>query len=168
MSETDSRQKHIQQVQLWVLSPWRRRLAMLAKLPMAFFAGLRPLELTSQSCKVEVPYRWMNKNPFRSTFWAVLGMAAEFSSGALAILHTFGCKPSVATIVTGCTAQFHKKATGPTVFHCDCGDVILAAVEKTLETGEGVEVLCPVKGVNADGELIAEFTFTWSFKARKK
>ena len=48
-----------------------------AKLPMAFISGCRITELNEEQCKVTIPYRWLNNNPFGTTYWAVLGMAAE-------------------------------------------------------------------------------------------
>lgn len=168
MNETEARQKSMEKVELWALTPWRQRLAMFAKLPMAFIAGMRIVELTPKSSKVSVPYRWMNSNPFRSTFWAVLGMAAEGASGILAVLHTVGRNPSVAMLVAGCTARFRKKAVGLTTFHCEDGDKIREGIEKAIATGEGVEVDCVSRGYDSEGQLIAEFTFTWSFKQRQK
>ena len=48
---------------------------MLAKLPLALFAGLRVRELSDHRCVVTVPYGWRSTNPFRSTYFAALSMA---------------------------------------------------------------------------------------------
>src|SRR4030065_1874530 len=55
------------------------KIVMLFQVPLNFLTGMRIRELNEESCQVTVPYRWRNKNPFKSTFWAVLGMAAELS-----------------------------------------------------------------------------------------
>ncbi|HIE78697.1 MAG TPA: thioesterase, partial [Candidatus Thioglobus sp.] len=52
------------------------------KLPLAFLIGFKIVELDESKCVTYVKYRYLNKNPFRSTYWAVLGMAAELSTGA--------------------------------------------------------------------------------------
>ena len=62
------------------------RLLLFKILPMGFLSGMRIKELNDEKCIVTVPYKWINKNPFKSTFWAVLGMAAEMSSGALIVM----------------------------------------------------------------------------------
>lgn len=142
------------------------RLAMLKMLPMGYLCGMHIKELNDKRCEVAVKYKWLNKNPFASTFWAVLGMAAEMSSGAMVMLYTYRQKPSIATIITHQTATFVKKAVGTTTFVCEYGPQIEAAVRKTIATGEGVEVICPMTGYNDKGEVVAEFTFTWSMKAR--
>lgn len=144
------------------------RLLTMRILPMGFLAGLRVDQLTKETCKASVKYKWLNKNPFRSTFWAVLGMAAEMSSGALIMLYTYGQKPSIATLVVGQEGKFYKKAVGRTTFVCDSGKEIEAAVRQTAATGEPVTVVCPMKGIDETGEVIAEFSFIWSLKARLK
>lgn len=149
-------------------SPFKFRLTMFTQLPLGFWVGMRVRELNEDRCVVTVPYKRLNKNPFRSTFWAVLGMAAEMSSGAILTLYTYKQKPSISLLVGHQTGTFTKKAVGVTTFVCEAGQAIKAAVQKAAETGEAVEVLCPVKGYNAAQEVICEFTFTWSMKARSK
>src|SRR4030042_1410130 len=65
------------------------KIAMLFRVPLNFLTGMRIRELNEDSCTVTVPYRWRNKNPFKTTFWAVLGMAAELSTGALVKMYTY-------------------------------------------------------------------------------
>jgi acyl-coenzyme A thioesterase PaaI-like protein len=149
-------------------SPFKFRMMLLTRLPMGFLSGMRIHKLERGRCEVDIRYKWLNKNPFQSTFWAVLGMAAEMSSGALILLYTHGQKPSIATLVTATEARYHKKAVGRTRFICESGEAIAAAVAQTVATGQGVEVRCPMQGFNDQGELVAEFAFTWSLKARLK
>lgn len=64
--------------------------------------------------------------------------------------------------------MFYKKAIGKITFTCCDGSQILAAVEQCMQTGEATTVICNSKGINEAGELVAEFNFIWSFKARKQ
>jgi Domain of unknown function (DUF4442) len=149
-------------------SPFKFRLAMFSQLPLGFWIGMRVRELNENRCVVTVPYKRLNKNPFRSTFWAVLGMAAEMSSGAILTMLTYKQQPSISLLVGHQTGKFLKKAVGLTTFVCESGQAIKAAIVQAAETGEAVEVLCPVIGYNEAKEPICEFTFTWSMKARSK
>ena len=79
-------------------SSFKFRLVLLRTLPMGFLSGMKIKKLDENSCQVQVPYKWLNKNPFRSTFWAVLGMAAEMSSGALVLLYTYKQNPSISML----------------------------------------------------------------------
>lgn len=161
-------QKAMQRILDAFNSPFKFKLLMLSRLPMGFLSGMKIRKLDLESCEVMVPYKWLNKNPFKSTFWAVLGMAAEMSSGAMILLYTSGQKPSIATLVTATQARYVKKATGKTTFKCSQGKAIAAAVAQTVATGQGVEVVCPMTGYDEKGDIVAEFSFTWSLKARLK
>jgi hypothetical protein len=143
------------------------KIVMLFQAPMDFMAGMRLRELNEKSCKVSVPYRWFNKNPFKSTFWAVLGMAAELSTGALVMMYTYKLEPSVAIIVGDCSGEFIAKAKDLTTFVCHDGERIAETVKRAMETGEPQEVLCKAVGYSKAGEEVARFTFTWKMKRRE-
>jgi hypothetical protein len=144
------------------------RFSLFKILPMGFLSGMKISKLTEEKCSVTVPYKRKNKNPFRSTFWAVLGMAAEMSSGALLIMYTHKQKPSVAMIIVNCKGNFVKKATDITTFTCNDGQKIKQAIKTAIEKEEPQLIECDMAGVNEAGEEVANFTFTWSVKARVK
>jgi hypothetical protein len=150
-----------------MLNPFLMRLYYLSKLPLAFVAGLRLRELDERHAVVTVPYGWRTTNPFRSTYFAALSMAAELSTGALAKLATDLAPRPVAMLIVNLTASFEKKATGVTTFTCEEGDKLAAAVARTVETGEPSAAEVATIGRAADGTVVARFTFTWSFKARQ-
>lgn len=146
--------------------PFRFRLFLLTKLPAAFFAGLRMQEMTTERCVVSVPFKWFSKNPFRSTYFACLAMAAEMSTGALALSNIIGRKPAVSMLVVKMEANYFKKATGKTMFTCEEGKALRNAVETAIATNEGQTVRVQSIGKNEAGETVAEFFITWSFKQK--
>ena len=77
--------------------PLKFRFFLLSKLPSAFFTGVRIRDVDERKCIVTVPFKWFTKNPFRSTYFACLGMAAEMSTGALCMIHLFKRQPPVST-----------------------------------------------------------------------
>ena len=143
------------------------KIGLLFQVPINFVIGMRLRELNEKSCKVSVPYRWFNKNPFKSTFWAVLGMAAEMSTGALVMMYTYKLDPSVSIIVGDCSGEFVAKARDLTTFVCNDGGRIAETVRKSIETREPQEVLCKTVGYSKAGEEVARFTFTWKMKVRE-
>lgn len=149
-----------------VRNSFKFRVFLLSKLPAGFFTGLKVEEITSLNCVVSVPYNWFNKNPFRSTYFASLAMAAELSTGALAMANVYGKKPSVSMLVTGLQAQYFKKATGKTFFTCSDGQKFIDAVNTAIASGAPQMVTAESIGVNDAGEVIAKFSFNWSFKAK--
>ena len=149
-----------------MLNPITMRAFFLAKLPFAIFAGLRVRQLTTDRCEVSVPYGWRTTNPFRSTYFAAQSMAAEMSTGALALLAAEAAAAPVATLIVELKATFEKKATATAVFTCDEGPALFDAVRTTMETGEPATASVESVGRMPDGTVVSRFTFVWSFKRR--
>ncbi len=161
-------EKHNAFIKRNFLNSLRFRLIMFKILPMGFLSGMKIKVLNEEKCVVTVPYKWINKNPFKSIFWAVLGMAAEMSSGALIILYIHGQKPTISLLVSKCEAEFVKKADEVTTFTCNDGLLIKQAVINAIETGKAIEFQTKMTGQNSSGEDVAYFKFTWALKKRKR
>lgn len=138
------------------------------KLPSAFFSGVRIQSVTEENCMVTVPYKWFSQNPFRSTYFACLAMAAEMSTGVLALMQVMGRRPSVSMLVINLEANYFKKATDLTSFVCEDGKAIEQLVDEAIATGEAKTFKAKSVGKNRAGEIVAEFFITWSFKAKQK
>jgi hypothetical protein len=143
-------------------------LFLLSKLPSAYFTGVRVKDADEKKCVVTVPYKWFSKNPFRSTYFASLAMAAEMSTGALSMAHLYKRNPSVSMLLVKLEAEYYKKATGRTSFTCEDGELIEKAIEDSIASGEARSVRARSTGTNEQGEVVAQFFITWSFKARSK
>ena len=160
--------QHIEYLQKTFKSNLKFKLLLFKILPMGFLSGMKIEELTEEKCVVSVPYKRLNKNPFKSTFWAVLGMAAEMSSGALMTMYTYKQKPSISMLVADCKGEFLKKATDVTTFTCNDGKLIREKIIEAIQTNEGQTIPTKMTGRNKAGEIVARFEFTWTIKARKK
>lgn len=136
------------------------------KLPAAFFSGVRIKEIDEDRSVVTVPYKWLTQNPFRSTYFASLAMAAEMSTGVLGMMHVYKRTPPVSMLITNMEATYFKKATGIIYFTCEAGKQIYDMVEQSIATGESKSITVKSTGTNKNGELIAAFLFTWSFKVK--
>lgn len=139
---------------------------MLTQLPTAFFAGLCVAALNDAQSVIRVKQKWFNKNPFRSIYFAVLSMAAEISTGIAGMGAIYKRPPGVSMLVTATEGKFYKKATGIILFTCADVAAVHAAVDHAVATGQPVTVVCHSVGRNEKEEVVAEFWFTWSFKAR--
>lgn len=147
-------------------NPFKLRLFLLSKLPAAFFSGVKVRHADEQKCIATVPFKWVTQNPFRSTYFASLSMAAEMSTGILAMAHIYKRTPGVSMLVLKVQGEFSKKATGRTSFTCEDGLAIRKTIEDAISTGEGKTVTAVSTGRNAEGEVVAVFQVTWSFKAK--
>lgn len=146
--------------------PIKFRYFLFLKLPSAFFSGVRIIRLDVEKCSVKVPYGWFTKNPFQSTYFACLSMAAEMSTGVLALAHIHKRNPSISMLVTKMEALYFKKARSVTIFTCDQGKQILECIEDAVEMNQGRNITVKSTGLDPEGEKVAEFFITWSFKPR--
>jgi len=146
--------------------PFKLRLFLLSKLPSAYFSGVRLRYADEEKAVVTVPYRWFSTNPFKSTYFACLAMAAEMSTGILALAHIYKQEPSVSLLVLKVEGSFHKKAVGLTTFTCEEGMRIRQMVKEAMSTGKPAQVTVRSVGKNSEDELVAEFNITWGFKLR--
>lgn len=149
-------------------NPFKFNMFLLTKLPAAFISGVRVREANEKKCIASVPYKWLSQNPFRSTYFACLSMAAELSTGTLAMAHLYKTDPPVSMLVVKVESEYFKKATGRTYFTCEDGGLFEKAITDTISNGEPTSVKAKSIGRNKEGDVIAEFYVTWSFKARSK
>lgn len=149
-----------------ITNPFLFRLYLLKKLPLAFIAGLRVKELSDERAVTTVKYGWLTQNPFRSMYFACLSMAAEMSTGLLVLNGVYNSKPAVSMLIIKNQALYHKKAIGKITFTCSDGNLINTLIHQAKTTGESVLVDTTSIGKDEAGDVVAEFTFTWSMKAK--
>ncbi|TXE19943.1 DUF4442 domain-containing protein [Psychroserpens burtonensis] len=148
------------------VSPSKLNTFLLFKLPAAYFCGVRTKSLSDTTCIVSVKHRWINQNPFNSMFWAVQGMAAELTTGALVMSKAKESGKRVSMLVATNNASFTKKATGRITFSCDEGQKVDEAITKAIQTGEGQTVWLNAKGINKEGLQVSDFNFEWTLKVK--
>ncbi len=144
----------------------KMRYFMLKKLPLAFIAGLKVVKIDDEMASVSIPFKFLNQNPFQSIYFAALAMAAELSTGIIAIINVQSASKPVSMLVFNMSANFTKKAKGKIVFSCYQAKAIEEAIEESIKTGEGKTVEVTTVGIDSQGDEVAEFKFTWTFKPK--
>lgn len=148
------------------ISPRKLNFFLMLKLPAAYFTGVRTTYLDENKCTVRVKHRWVNQNPFKSMFWAVQGMAAELTTGALMMLKIRKSGKRISMLVANNNASFVKKATGKITFECHEGHLIDEAIDKAISTGEGQTIWLHANGVDEAGDEVSLFNFEWTIKVK--
>ncbi|WP_066834721.1 DUF4442 domain-containing protein [Rufibacter ruber] len=151
-----------------ITNPVKLKLFLFKNLPMAYLAGVRIKSLTEQEAQTTIEYGYLTKNPFKSIYFACLGMAAELSSGVLSMMYLYKANPSVSMLVVDLQATFTKKAVGTITFTCADGEAIAQAVRQTQETGLGASLQTVSIGRDEAGDEVARFVISWSYKVRSK
>lgn len=150
------------------VTPRKFNTFILFKLPSAWLCGVRIKSISSNTAITTVTHRWINQNPFNSMFWAVQGMAAELSTGAMVIDQIKESGYKISMLVANNKASFTKKATGKITFTCNDGHKIEGAIQKTIATGEGQTFWMQSVGTNEEGIAVSTFDFQWTVKVKSK
>lgn len=148
------------------ITPSRINGFMFFKMPLGWLSGMRVKSLTNTTCVVSIRFNWLNQNPFKSMFWAAQGMAAEMSTGVLVMQEIDKSKKNVSMLVTHQEGGFFKKAIGKITFTCKGGEQIREAIESSIQTKEGQEIVLTSEGVNEEGIIVSSFSFKWSLKVK--
>ncbi len=148
------------------ITPSKLNAFLMFKLPAAYFCGIRTKYLDNNKCIVKVKHRWINQNPFKSMFWAVQGMAAELTTGALLTSKIKESGKNISMLVASNNASFTKKATGIITFVCEEGQLLDKAISNAIVTGEGQTVWMNSIGTNTDGLQVSSFNFEWTIKLK--
>ena len=151
-----------------LMSPLKFRAFTVKDLPLAAAAGISVDHIDDNVCKVGMPGGWRTQNPFKSTYWAAQGMAAEAASGMLPFIYCEAAPEKVNMILGSCDAKFTRQCVGRSVFVCEAGHQVRDAIASTIETGKRVWCETKVQGFDSEGEQVSEWTFTWSFKVSRK
>ena len=136
------------------------------KLPSAYWSGVRVKSINDNECIVSVKLNWFNKNPFKSIFWAVQGMAAELSTGMLVSKQISDRKINVSMLVTSSSSNFYKKAVGRIKFNCVQGNELKNIFDKLDEKNPTNKIIMFSKGIDELGDVVSDFKFEWSFKRK--
>ncbi|MCF1192068.1 DUF4442 domain-containing protein [Mangrovimonas sp. AS39] len=148
------------------ISPSKLNTFLMFKLPSAYLTGVRVKEISDSSCVVTVKHKWLNQNPFNSMFWAVQGMAAELTTGALMMMKIKESGKKISMLVANNKGNFTKKATGRITFSCHDGNQLDETIAKAIETGEGQTIWMQSTGVNEEGVEVSNFQFEWTIKVK--
>ena len=124
------------------------------------------VQMDAESCTTTVKLNWFTKNPFKSMFWAIQGMAAELATGIPMTVAIRASGKPVSMLVLNNKANFSKKAIGRIRFRCEQGKAIEATVKKTIETLEPQTIWVRSVGTDASGDVVSTFEFEWTLKAK--
>lgn len=148
------------------LTPSKINTFLMFKLPSAYLTGVRVKSISENACETTVKHRWINQNPFKSMFWAVQGMAAELSTGAMVMAKIQQSGRKISMLVASNKATFSKKARGRISFSCVDGEQIDVAIQRAITSGDGQTLWMKSEGKDTEGNLVSVFEFEWTLKVK--
>ncbi len=133
---------------------------------MGLISGIRLVQLDEDKAVAEAPFRWRNKNPFNSMYFAVQSMAAELSTAAPVMLALKDFDADVALIIVDLKVDFVKKAQSKTTFTCTEYSRIYETIAQLQQAEDTAAITIKTTGRDSAGDKVATFHFTWSFRRR--
>jgi len=149
-----------------VNSPFLYRLFLIHKLPIAWISGLKVHKVDEESARVNIKLGYLNQNPFKSMYFACQAMAAEMSTGLLALGYLDAQEEKISMLVLDMNCTFTKKAVGEIQFVCEDGIKVKNAIHQAVDTNEGVICDMRSKGFDEQGDCVSTFNISWTFKRK--
>ncbi|MFW5967210.1 MAG: DUF4442 domain-containing protein [Persicimonas sp.] len=147
-------------------TPTLFRAMLLAKLPLFMLTGAKVEHLDLERCRVELPFGWINRNPFGSMYFASIMMSAEATTGGLVLLHRENRAREYSAIVSNISGDFERAAYSKMTFECDRGHEVDRYFERADRTGERESHVFTVEGRTEEDGVVARVEVTWSLRAK--
>ena len=139
------------------------------KIPVLLFLGPRVERLDEGGAVVRIPFGWRSRNHVGSMYFGALCAGADLAGGLPAARLIWARHRKVSLVFADVKGEFLKRADGDTLFTCEDGYAVAAAVRQADATGERVTlpvtVVATVPAKYAD-EPVARFTMGLSLKRR--
>ena len=109
------------------------------KIPLILFCSPRVVEMTKKKFVVKIPLGYRTKNHLNSMYFGALGIGAELSLVAPAVVAINESKQKIDFVFKDFSAQFLKRADGDVHFVCDEIEHVLSVIEESKTTPNRVE-----------------------------
>ena len=146
---------------------WKLFLLGLLKIPMIGFCRPKITEWSPEKVQIRIPLRRRTRNHFRSMYFGALMVGADLTAGLHA--YAFGLEKAwnVSLAFKSSSADFLRRPDTDVFFEMDQGRAVEALLEKSHQTGERHHMGVPIKAVDKEGTLVAEFVLELSVRVKK-
>jgi len=102
----------------------------LLKIPLVLFISPRVVEVGPKRCVLKVPLSYRTKNHLNSMYFGALGIGAELSIAAAAVMAITESKQKIDFVFKDFSGQYLKRADGDVHFICDEVEAVNALIEE--------------------------------------
>lgn len=147
---------------------WQRMICLMGlfKIPMIGYLKPKVLSISEDAVSVKIRLRRRSKNHLNSMYFGALAVGADLCAGLHAFYFTKKMQKNVSFAFKSMDAEFLKRAETHVFFHCNDGQLIKDAVEKSSVSGERINQRVRVEAKNEAGELVAIFHMESSVKVK--
>lgn len=102
----------------------------LLKIPLVLFVSPRVVEVGEKRFVIKIPLSYRTKNHLSSMYFGALGIGAELSIAAAAVMAITESKQKIDFVFKDFSGQYLKRADGDVHFVCDDVESVRALVEE--------------------------------------
>lgn len=111
----------------------------LMKIPLVLFVSPRVIEAGEKRFVLKIPLSYRTKNHLNSMYFGALGIGAELSIAAAAVMAIAESKQKIDFVFKDFCANYLKRAEGDVHFVCDEVEVVRAMIEEAKVNPERIE-----------------------------
>ena len=134
------------------------------KIPMIGYVSPSLIELDDQKATIKIKLRRRTKNHLKSMYFGALAVGADIAGGIHAFYYAEKSKAKISFAFKDMKAEFFKRAETHVLFTTKDGLIIKEAMDKAIEEQTRINQAVCIKAFNTNGEQVAEFVLTASFK----
>lgn len=111
----------------------------LLKIPLVLFISPRVVEAGDKRFVLKVPLNYRNKNHLGSMYFGAMGIGAELSVAAAAVMAITESKQKIDFVFKDFSAQYLKRGDGHVHFICDEVEAVKALIEEACTNPNRLE-----------------------------
>ena len=127
------------------------------RIPLIGYTNPKLLSIDDQSVRVRIKLRRRTKNHLNSMYFGALAVGADIAGGIQVFYFSKMLGKKISFAFKGMNAQFIKRAESDIIFESTQGELVKAAIDKSIAEKVRVNESIEVRAINDAKEIVAKF-----------
>ena len=127
------------------------------RIPLIGYTNPKLLSIDDQSVRVRIRLRRRTKNHLNSMYFGALAVGADIAGGIQVFYFSKMLGKEISFAFKGMNAQFIKRAESDIIFESTQGELVKAAIDKSIAEKIRVNESIEVRAINDAQEIVAKF-----------
>ena len=147
-----------------LLMRWKLFLLGFFKIPIIGFTRPKLVVINNEEVVVRVKLNRRTKNHLNSMYFGALAVGADIAGGIHVFYFSEILNKKISFSFKGMKADFLMRAESDVYFYSNEGNVIKAAIDESIQTGQRINRSIFVNAKNSNDEIVAIFEMITSIK----
>tara|TARA_B100000902_G_C26965769_1_gene742803 strand:- start:277 stop:771 length:495 start_codon:yes stop_codon:yes gene_type:complete len=127
------------------------------RIPLIGYTNPKLLSIDDQSVRVRIKLRRRTKNHLNSMYFGALAVGADIAGGIQVFYFSKMLDKEISFAFKGMNAAFIKRAESDIIFESTQGELVKAAIDKSIAEKVRVNETIEVRAINDAQEIVAKF-----------